>query len=279
MKFLAKNCILILLFIFPGYSQHSEESWDTFKQKAKPYYYSLMAGNMQNFSCLLSTQTYINFMKLREDTVNTYPLKFIWTRNGKIYYVLQPFPEMDNTSERPKILEKIQLMKNQFHGFYLDWLNYLIISPLDDIPTGTPAVFRNDSVFVSYTTAEGGHEATVRKRFFRSGQLMSFEVETQSERVVNYPVYRQVEGKWLCAGWDSQIYVDDEVTSGLSTSLELRKIQNEWFPIRANVLVQTIEKPGEKYLSSIFLKAYEFNLPLYELENQQPPDSVSKDDR
>ena len=165
MKFIAKSCILILLLIFPANSQQSEESWDTFKQKAKPYYYSLMAGNMQNFTCLLSTQTYIDFMKLREDTVNTYPLKFIWTRNGKIYYVLQPFPEMDNDSERPKILEKIQLMKNQFHGFYIDWLSYLIISPFDDIPAGPEAIFRNDSVFVSYKNTEGGNEASIRKQF------------------------------------------------------------------------------------------------------------------
>jgi hypothetical protein len=137
-------------------------------------------------------------------------------------------------------------------------------------------VFRNDSVFVSYVTTAEEPTATVRKRFFRSGQLISFEVETQSERVINYPIYEEVEGKWLCAGWDTQIYVDDKVTSGLSTRLELRKIQNDWFPIRANVLVQTIEKPGDKFLSSIFLKEYEFNLPLYELENQEAADSVSQ---
>lgn len=278
MKLFTRNCVLILLLIFSGYSQNPEESWETFKENAKPYYYSLMAGNMQNFSCLFSTETYIKFMKSRGDTVNTYPLKLIWTRAGKIYYVLQPFPGMEKDSERPKILEKIQLMKNQFHGFYMDWLNYLIISPLDDIPAGTSAIFRNDSVFVSYATAEEGSGATVRKRFFRSGQLISFEVETQYERVINYPIYEEVEGKWLCAGWDTQIYVDDEVTSGLSTRLELRKIQNDWFPIRANVLVQTVEKPGDKFLSSIFLKDYEFNLPLYELEDQQEADSVSQND-
>jgi hypothetical protein len=254
------------------------ESWDTFKQKAKPYYYYLMASNIKNFSCYLSTQNYINFFKQWGETVNTYPLKFIWTRSGKIYYILQPFPETVTDTERPKILEKVQLMKNQFHGFYLDWLNYLIISPLDDIPAGTEAIFRNDSVFVSYETDEPGIRTIVRKRFFRSGRLLSFEVETSSEMVVNYPIYEEVEGKWLCAGWDTQIYVDDQIKSGLSTKLELKKIQNEWFPVRANVLVQTIEKPGEKFISTIFLKAYEFNLPLYELENQQKPDSVTQKD-
>ena len=278
MKFRARYCILILILLSPGYSQNVQDSWDTFKQRAKPYYYYLMASNIQNFTCYLSTQVYINFMEEMGDTVNTYPLKFIWTRGGKIYYVLQPFSEMENDAERPKFLEKIQLMKNQFHGFFLDWFNYLIISPLDDIPAGTEAEFRGDSVFVSYVTAEGGIQATVRKRFFRSGRLISFEVETTSEKVVNYPDYKEVEGKWLCTGWNTQIYVDDKVSSGLSTSLELRKIQNDWFPVRANVMVQTVEKPGEKFLSMIFLKTYEFNLPLFELEDRQTPDSLSQED-
>jgi len=275
MKIHAGYGILVLLFIFPGHSQNQQETWDTFKKKAKPYYSYLMAGNIQNFSCYISTQTYINFLKEKADTVNTYPLKFIWTRGGKIYYVLQPFPDMENEDERPKFLQKIQLMKNQFHGFYLDWLNFLIISPLDDIPKGIDAVFKGDSVFVSYVTAD---QATVRKRYFRSGKLISFEVETQSEKVVNYPEYREIEGKWLCAGWDTQIYVNDKIRSGLSTRLELRKIQNEWFPIRADVFVQTVEKPGEKFVSTFFFKTYEFNLPLFELENQQIPDSVSQND-
>ncbi|UCE74820.1 MAG: hypothetical protein JSV56_03720, partial [Methanomassiliicoccales archaeon] len=243
-----------------------------------PYYHYLMASEVQNFNCYITTQNYINFMKEKGDTVNTYPLKFIWTRSGKIYYVLQPFPGMENDTERPKILEKIQLLKNQFHGFYLDWLNYLIISPLDDIPAGTEAVFKGDSVFVSYATAEDGIQTTVRKWFLPSGRLISFEVETQSQKVVSYPDYQEVDGKWLCIGWDTQIFEDNEVNSGLSTKLELQKTQNAWFPARVEVLVQTIEKPDERYISTLYLKSYDFNLPLLELPNQQQQDSILQKD-
>ena len=258
-------------------AQDEQETWDKFKQRVKPYYYFLMEGNKQNFNCYLSSQVYINYMEGRGDTVNTYPLKFIWTRSGKIYFVLQPFPGMENEVERPQILEKIQLLKNQFHGFYLDWLNYLIISPLDDIPAGTEAEFRGDSVLISYSTNEGGKVTTVRKSFFRSGKLIFFEVETPGEKVVNYPAYQEVEGKWLCTGWETQIYVDNQVTSGLFTALELQKIQNEWLPMRADILVQTAEKPGDKYLSTIYIKGFEFNLPLFELEQQQHQDSLSRE--
>jgi len=267
---------ILFLVVSGGFSQENREEWETFRERVQPNYYYLLSSSIQNFSCYLTTQNYISFLKERRDTVNTYPLKFIWTRAGKIYYVLQPYPGMETSSERGKILEKIQLMKNQFHGFYLDWLNYLISSPLDDIPLAAEMQQRGDSIFVSYFVDDQGSQVHVKKAFIRSGRLISVEVITKSEKVVNYPLYNEIGGKWVCSAWNTQIYQDSMVTSGLYTQLELRKIDEQWYPARADVIVQTMEKPNEKFISTLYFKEYEFNLPLHELEDPQAPDSTAQ---
>lgn len=270
-----------LIFIFPfiGWQYPATDSWKEFQKTTEGLYHYLEASPIQNFSCLVSTDMYMNFINSLGDSSYLYPLKLIWLREGKIYYVLQPSERLNDPEQRTQLLEKIQLTKNQFHGFYLDWLNFLIVSPLVDIPSNAQVNFKGDTVDVHYTSDEEGAKASVRKVFLKSGRLLWVEVESVSEKVVNYPLYREVEGKWLCIGWDSQIYVNQVINSGLSTRLELNKIQNVWMPYRADIVVQTADKPGQKFYSIIFLKDYNFNLPLQELTVPTTRTDSSKIDR
>ncbi len=256
---------LFFIFLFIGWQHPVNDSWTEFQKTTEGLYHYLEASTVQNFSCLFSTDMYMNFINSLGDSSYLYPLKLIWLREGKIYYVLQPSERLNDPEQRSQLLEKIQLTKNQFHGFYLDWLNFLIVSPLVDIPSNAQVNFKGDTVDVHYTSEEEEAKASVRKVFLKSGRLLWVEVESASEKVVNYPLYREVEGKWLCIGWDSQIYVNQIINSGLSTRLELNKIQNVWMPYRADLVVQTVDKPGQKFYSAIFLKDYNFNLPLQEL--------------
>ncbi|MBN2364971.1 MAG: hypothetical protein JXL67_02325, partial [Calditrichaeota bacterium] len=221
--------------------------------------------DIQNFSCLFTTSSYIDFAESMGDSTATYPLQFIWTRGGKNYYVLQPFDFRKDSLNRQQIMEKIQNTKNQFYGFFLDWMSFLIMSPLDDVPPAADVHFKKDSVFVNYATVEEGITAEVEKIFLPSGRLVRVEVKTGNQKIINYPLYEEHGGKWLCMGWDTQIYIDDQVTSGLSTRIELRDIAGYRFPSRADVVVQTIEKPEDKFLSIIFLKDYQINQALQEL--------------
>jgi hypothetical protein len=190
--------------------------------------------------------------------------------------VLQPNERLNDPAQRTLLLEKIQLTKNQFHGFYLDWLSFLIISPLDDIPAAASVSFKGDTVDVHYTNQEGSLAVAVRKVFLRSGRLLWVEVESATEKVINYPQYQEAEGKWICLGWDSQIYVNQKITSGLSTRLELTRFHNDWMPIRADIIVQTAEIPDQKFRSIIFFKGYEFDLPLQELPQPTAAEESTK---
>lgn len=268
--------LIFLLFLVNELPAQPVNSWPEFQNKTRGLYYFLESATLQNFSCLFSTDSYIGFIKNLGDSTYTYPLKLIWIREGKIYYLLQPSERLNDPALRTQLLEKIQLTKNQFHGFYLDWFSFLIISPLDDIPAAASINFKGDTVDVHYTNQEGSSAAAVRKVFLRSGRLLWVEVESATEKVINYPLYQEAEGKWICLGWDSQIYVNQKITSGLSTRLELTRIQNLWMPIRADIIVQTAEKPDQKFRSIIFLKEYELDLPLQELPQPTTADSTKK---
>ncbi len=261
--------ILFILNLLAGFA-HASENWDSFKAKTEGYYHYLMKSDIRNFTCFFTTGSYLSYIDSYSDSTYSYPLKFIWTRMGKIYFVLHAFPIVDNSNQRKEVLEKIQLTKNQFQGFYLDWLNFLIISPISDIPDTSSLSFSGDTVKVFYTGKDGGN-TRVTKVFLKSGRLYKAIVESNQDKVVNYPYYTEVEGKWLCTGWDTQIIQEGEIKSGLATRLELMKFENNWMPTKVDLIVQTIEKPGESYGSTIFIKDYVFDVPLQELENSDNP--------
>lgn len=242
-------------------------SWEDFAKKARPYYSILNRSEIQNFSSLITSATYINYLKKNNyDSTYTYPLKFIWTNQGKVYYILQPHPNMNDTTKRKDDLLEIQALKNQFKGFLIDWQNFSLFSPFEDIPENPVIKAADDTVQISYINGEGQFKATVKKLFLVSGKLVKVTVISSGQKIITSPVYQESEGKWLCTGWDSQIFESGKVTSGTATRLELSPVQNYWMPYRAAMLIQTIEKPEEKYLLTIYMKDYIFNLALQEIK-------------
>lgn len=241
------------------------EDWGSFSERSREYYHHMYSPRLENFSCLFTTSSYIDFIQQQADSQYTYPLKFIWTHTGRVYYVLEPLPAVSDSSAKNVVLNEIQKVKRQFHGFFLDWQNFLIFTPFDDIPENAKTILSPDSVRVDYSSGEGDKVARVRKLFLPSGKLVKVSVEAGGQKVVNYPVYDELEGKWICTGWETRIIQNGEVVSGLVTGLELRKIQEYWVPMRVDFVVQTREKPEEKFLTTIFLKDFLFNQPLQEI--------------
>jgi hypothetical protein len=263
--------LLAVVLCVGSVAAQTEEKWDDFKQKVNRYSYSLENDTeVQNFSCLFTTSTYVDFIKENKyDSTFVYPLKLIWTRPGKVYYILLPYPEMSDEKSHPKVLSSIQAVKGQFKGFLSDWLGFLVYSPVSDIPEDALVTFAPDTIQVQYTSGEGALQAKVMKLFLPSGKLIKVSVMSRQNKVVNFPLFTENEGKWICTGWDSQIYQGGKISSGIASRLELQKVQGYWVPSRVDMLVQSTAKPEEKFLSTIFLKNYIFDLELQELQEPE----------
>jgi hypothetical protein len=268
----SKFTSLIILLLFGLCNSYGQDQilWKDFVNNAEKYYYKIDESNINNFSATITSATYLNYLKSNEyDSSYTYPLKFIWTNQGKVYYVLQPYPNMSDEIKRKEDLVEIQAIKNQFKSFLVDWQNFMFYSPFGDIPQDPTVHLANDTVQVTYFSGEGDMQVTVKKLFLSSGKLTKVTVQSSNQSVMVTPVYVEKEGKWLCAGWDSQIYQASEITSGTAIRLELYKTPNYWMPSRVNMLIQTVEKPEEKYLITLYLKDYIYNIALEEISQQQ----------
>jgi len=262
--------LFVWLLVF-SYTTLFAEDWGSFRERTREYYHYMYTSELKNFSCLFTTSAYINFVKQQADSGYTYPLKFIWTNSGRVYFVLQPTPTVNDSLAKEAVLNEIRKVKKQFHGFFLDWQNFLIFTPFDDIPENARTIFTKDSIRVEYTSGEVDKIARVKKLFLPSGKLIKVSVEAGRQKVVNYPVYDELEGKWICTGWETRIIQNGEVISGLVTGLELQKIQEYWVPSRVDFVVQTREKPDEKFLTTIFLKDFQFNQLLQEIQQPTGP--------
>jgi len=218
-----------LLFTLFCFGQTSF-NWEEFVKKAEKYYNSLEKVGIQNFSSLITSDTYLNYLKTNNyDSTFYYPLKFIWTNQEKVYYILQPHPNMNNEEKRKKDLIEIQAVKNQFKGFLLDWQNFMFYTPFVDIPKNPTIKVGKDTIQVSYVSGEGDLQAKVKKLFLPSGLLLKVTVTSKNNKVITTPIFTDREGKWLCLGWDSQIFVNGQVTSGTATRLEVYKVNKYFF--------------------------------------------------
>ncbi len=266
--------LLVLLGISSLFAQ-GKPQWQEWMTKARHYYHTLETSEIQNFSCLFTSSSFLDYASQHFDSSYAYPLKLIWLKEGRAYYVLQPFPAGVTEKNKRDLLRQIQAVKTQFQGFLMDWQNFLLFSPFIDIPQNAIVQYGRDSIDVHYQVGEGLALTRVEKLFTPSGLLLRVSVRMGDKTIKNYPFYREVEGKWLCTGWDSQIYEGEEIVSGIATRLEFRKINNFWMPVRVDLMVQSKQSPGKKFTSVLFLKDYIFNLALQELPGPQGSGSTS----
>ncbi len=251
---------LVVLFDFQAEAQTGQNWEDFVKTHKADYIYLAQNASITNFSCLITTAGFINYAAQLGDSSYKYPLKLLWTREGKIFYILQPYPDSLTALQRADLIDQIKTVKLQFRGFFMDWQNFLIFSPFSDIPGNADILWKSDSISVSYKNGEGASQAAVQKYFSPGGLLLRVNVITPTQTIATYPYYKEANGRWLCQGWNSQIYEKGAISGGLAARLGLTQVNNNWMPERAEMLIQSSQKPEEQFVNTIFLKDFIFNL-------------------
>ncbi len=255
MKTLKTLSVLILLFSI-GLSQ---DDWKQFKNEKRTYYSSLEGSDVENFSFLISSSEYIRLMQDEADSTYFYPLKIIWTKKGKVYYVMQPVSPNMTDSTRQQLITKVEELKQIFKGALSDWQQFSLFTPFHDIPENVSVSFGKDTVGISFEITEGNKVIGIRKMFSRGGQLVRVIWHGTGLRIATYPYYKEIENKWVCQGWQSQFYENGEVISGMAVVLKLKKLENFWLPTRINIIAQSKARPDQRSVVQLFLKNYVFN--------------------
>ncbi len=254
--------VLVGLFAaWPARSQREnpEENWNVFRVRAEKFYTYINHGDLNNFSFYFSSSTFVDFVRQLGDTTDYYPLKFVWTRQGNYYFILRPVPSVVDTNTYRLYMTRANELKQLFRGLLLDWEKFFVNSPFQDIPEDAQVHWGKDTVSVSFWFEEGDKRLFMKRTFFRNGLLARDLWRDGEARVINYPVYREVDGRWVCYGWDTQVQQGDSIVSGLAVRADVQKIGQHWLPLRLDVTAQSSKYPGRRSTTSIFLKNFLFN--------------------
>ena len=241
---------------------------ERFKQDVEHYYsFVNQLNGVENFSCLITSTPYITFIQSIADSQYFYPLKFVWQRSGKAYFILQPLPQVDN-DQRREILIQAQQLKRLFRGIFLDWQKYSLVSPVGIYSDHATYVDYGDTVAIEDYYSDEMQNVRTRRLFSKAGLLLKDEWDNGDFHIVNLPVWQTVNNRWVCVGWQSQIYKEGKISSGMEVSLQLANIGGVWLPYQIDILAQSSDNPNEQILTSLFLKNYQFNEKIQVL--QQP---------
>ncbi|RMG64199.1 MAG: hypothetical protein D6715_10095 [Calditrichaeota bacterium] len=236
-----------------------EENWAAFRARAEKFYTHINRGDLKNFSFFFSSSTFVNFVRQLGDTTDYYPLKFVWTREGNYYFILRPVPSVVDTSTYRDYMMRANELKQLFRGLLLDWEKFFVNSPFEDIPGDVRVHWGKDTVTASFWFEQGDKRLFMKRTFFRNGLLARDLWQDGPARVINYPIYREVNGRWVCYGWDTQVQQGDSIVSGLAVRADVQKIGDRWLPLRLDVTAQSSKYPGRRSTTSIFLKNFLFN--------------------
>ncbi len=248
---------------------------ENFKREVESYYsFASQKEGLENFSCLITSTPYIAFIKEIADSQYYYPLKFLWQKSGKAYFILQPLPKVAD-DQRRNILIQAQQLKRLFRGVFLDWQKYSLVSPVGIYSDHATFVDYGDTVAVEDYYTDATQNVRTRRLFSKAGLLLKDEWDNGDFRVVNLPVWQTVKNKWVCVGWQSQIYNKGRISSGMEVSLQLVNLDGVWLPYQIDILAQSSENPNEQVLTSLYLKNYFFNEKIQVLKQEEAADSTA----
>lgn len=252
--------MIFLAILGSGISVYAQEDLKSFKTNADSFYYKIITPEVKNFTCMITSDRYIDFIRQYGDSTHYYPIKFVWTPMGTAY-VLESVPQLSDSLRR-ETLTRAQVLKNLFDKIFLDVQRYVIMSPLAGIPDNAVAKFSPDTVGVSYTFDENNEVVKVKHSLTRAGQIFRTVWTLGEQKILNRIMYDEVAGKWLCFGWQKQGYAGDKVLSGLAIGIEYQKREERLLPLRFDIVAQQREGESEQIVSGsyvIFLKDFSFN--------------------
>jgi hypothetical protein len=255
---------LFLLILMVSPFAYVENTEPTQKPEINSYYY-LKNQQLHNFSCFISTDYFGQFQENQGDTSQVFPLKVVWTRNGKLYYILQSFNGQNDVLNHQKLMKEVLNVRRQFQEFYHNWEDFLISSPLANLPDSVKYSQNGDTIMVKFQPVSSQKYKEMMLKISVNGMLISRQERQSHEKVITWPLYQSREEGQVCLGWDSELFKNDSLIK--KSTVRLTFLQNMPFLVPSQADIKTVF-PGDSSTQRtvLYFQHYEFNFPLQELE-------------
>jgi hypothetical protein len=258
--------LLIVLLYRPAAAQLDTMG---FFQKVRTLYYTVESSGLQNFSMWLTSDYY------RRNTDSTitahrYPLEFIWMRPGRMSFIkgalINP-PGVDSTQLR----QAAQLQLDMYHelkGLFYDWLRFYGSGILADLPADYDLKVRQDTILIKYETLEQGQKTQVCLYFGQNALCFKLQLTypDSEQEIYIYPAFTYPGNKWLCSGWQVQIFEKAAVQSGFIVRIFSEKLDNCWFPKKITMQLQTKQNEVKIFTREYYIANIMINRPIEALD-------------
>ena len=114
---------------------------------------------------------------------------------------------------------------------------------------------KGDTVFLRYDTLEDQEIVKNTLKFGMNGICIktTLTYPDRNEHIDTYPVFKFTGEKWLCFGWQVQVFEGDEISTGYLVEINSQRIDKYWLP---QVIKMTLQTVREK--QSLFIREYYF---------------------
>ncbi|GAB4167575.1 MAG: hypothetical protein Kow00108_00030 [Calditrichia bacterium] len=251
--------ILLMVMALSAYGQMKPS--ELFKQKWSKYYSSLNQY-VDVIEFKMSSPGFIYMMDTMKYKDYHYLMNVKWMPNGRFEFSHDSSLMEIDKMKLPKILRELDTLKNKFTGISFDLQSLLMENPLEEIPLDAEFWAGGDSVAYQFTIMDKGKEIVIRRVFLRTNGLLLKQLVAIEDKVIYiFPMYTDINQRWQCVGWDTQIYQDGKITGGFANRFDLVKYNDFiYLPEKIQTVVKVPENPNELFISELFL--YKFKVTM-----------------
>lgn len=245
--------ILISIVAF-GLGQQIQPG-ETFKQKNAKNYRCYMDYNVKSISFYISSPSFIKFMDKNGLENMHYLLKVKWEPSGTFTFSYDSLIKKIPNNLLVPVFAKLDTIRNQFWGSTFDMQSFLMENPLNEIPMDAEFWGGGDSVAYQYTTMDKGQNITIRRVFLiTNGLILKQLVGIDNQLIFVYPDYIDINKKWQCTGWETQITENGKIVGGMVVKFDFVRIKDDFiFPEKIQYIVKVPDKKDEFFVSELFL--------------------------
>jgi len=231
----------------------------TFFNRLNSIYHNLNDSDIENFSVSI-TSDYFEYNTEEVVDHNTYsPIEFIWVKPRQLQFNRNNLPAGVDSIQQANIFNLQNEMFQELRGIFMDWQRFIGGNILFDLPENHLINSAGDTVFISFDSFESNEP--IKMKFYFGLNAVCFKIETIypkiDQKMITYPSYVLIDGKWLCTEWIIKIVQNGIINSGFSVNFQSGRHQETWLPIQAQIQVQTRQK-----LNKTFTRLYKFRNPV-----------------
>ena len=251
--------IIIFLVLILCLNVNAQFDKTTFFNRVNSIYHNLSDKEVENFSVSV-TSDYFEFNSGKGIDHDIYsPIEFIWIKPKQLHFNRNSIPQGIDSTQKAKIFQLQNEMFQELRGIFMDWQRFIGGELLYDLPEEYQMKNTGDTVLISFDSFENNEP--IEMKFYFGVNAVCLKIETIYQRInqkiITYPSYILIDGKWLCTEWTIKILQNGIINSGFSVKFQSGRHKDIWLPVQASIQVQTIKK-----LNQTFTRLYKFRNPV-----------------